>query len=357
MSEEAGKLHARAAAREVLGRRAQLAQALVAQEFDRHPELAQRYGAQGRAKSLQDAGYHFSYLAQALAFGNPVLFTDYVGWLKVVLRQRKVRSDDLVFHFECAARVLREQLPVEAGAAAGALVDEAVRALPAMPEGLPSFMSETSPLSALARRFLDALLRSDRHGASRLVLSAVRGGASVRQVYLEVFQPVQREVGRLWQMNLISVAREHYCTAATQLVMSQLYPQFLGSASSGRSVVVTSVAGDLHELGARMVADFLELEGWETFYTGASTPQASVIEAVVEHRADVLAVSATIAYHLPEVQALIAALRKDPRCARVKVLVGGYPFNCAPDLWREVGADAGASDAQDAVLVAARLLA
>lgn len=345
-----------AAGKAIRDRRAQLAEALVAQEFASHPELAQRYGAQGRAKSLQDASYHFAYLAEALAFESRALFADYVGWLKVVLRQRKVRDEDLVFHFECAVRVLREQLPAEAAAPAVAFVDDAVRALPAMPEHLPSVMPGDGPLSALARRFLDALLKSERQAASKLVLDAVSSGVSARQIYLEVFQPVQLEVGRLWQMNLISVAREHYCTAATQLVMSQLYPQFFGAASTGRNVVVACVAGDLHELGARMVADFFELDGWQTFYTGASTPHASVIDAVLERKAGVLAISATITYHLHEVKALIAAVRGDPRCAGVKIIVGGYPFNCAPDLWRQVGADAGAADAQAAVSAAARLV-
>ena len=71
-------------------------------------------------------------------------------------------------------------------------------------------------------------------------------------------------------MNLLSVAQEHYCTAATQLVMSQLYPRIFSTERRGRTLVAARVADDLHEIGLRMVADFFEMEGWDTFYVGAT---------------------------------------------------------------------------------------
>ena len=49
----------------ILSQRTEIAVAVVEREFARHPELEQRYGKIGREKSLQDAGYHLSFLAQA----------------------------------------------------------------------------------------------------------------------------------------------------------------------------------------------------------------------------------------------------------------------------------------------------
>ena len=62
------------------------------------------------------------------------------------------------------------------------------------------------------------------------------------------------------------MAQEHYCTAATQLIMSQLYPYIFTTGKNGRVLVGTCVSGDLHEIGVRMVSDFFEMEGWDTFY-------------------------------------------------------------------------------------------
>jgi methanogenic corrinoid protein MtbC1 len=116
------------------------------------------------------------------------------------------------------------------------------------------------------------------------------------------------------------------------------------------------VGNELHELGVRMVADFFELEGWDTHYVGANAPAESILQTAITQGADVLGVSATMTYHVREVAALIARVRTEPAVGDPVILLGGYPFNLAPDLWREVGADGHARDADAAVEVANRML-
>jgi MerR family transcriptional regulator, light-induced transcriptional regulator len=337
------------AGRETLGCRRQIAAALVAREFARHPELEERYGEIGRAKSLQDADYHLAYLANALAFDSTRLFVDYVEWARLMLARRGVLPSDLQFHLECLRETLRDHLSPEAVPEAVRFLDAALEAMPEMSDELPSYLEDDSSLSPLAHQYLQALLRGERHIASRLVLDAVEDGASVKDVYLAVFQPAQREVGRLWQINRISVAQEHYCTAATQLIMSQLYPKLFEGERTGPTLVMTSAAGELHEIGARMVADFFEMDGWNTFYTGANTPPDSVIRLLVDQQAAVLGISATITSNVGAVEALVRGVRDHPECGPVKILVGGYPFNRDAELWRKVGADGSGRDAQEAI--------
>jgi methylmalonyl-CoA mutase cobalamin-binding domain/chain len=207
-----------------------------------------------------------------------------------------------------------------------------------------------------AQQYLDALLRGQRRIASQLVLDSVEQGTNIRDVYLHVFQRSQYEIGRLWQMNRITVAQEHYCTAATQLITSQLYPHLFSTDRIGRRLVATCVGDELHELGVRMVADFFEMEGWDTYYVGANAPIQSIVQVVAEHETDVLGISATMTFHLRDVASLIAQVRKAHTGRDVTILVGGYPFNVAPDLWRELGADGHARDAEEAVGLANQLL-
>ena len=217
-----------------------------------------------------------------------------------------------------------------------------------------SYLEASKPLADLARSYLAALLRGERHWASQSILRAVADGTSVKKIYLHVFQPVQYEVGRLWQTQQISVAQEHYCTAATQLIMSQMYPQIHGSDQHEQTMVATCVSGDLHEIGVRMVADFFEMDGWTTVYLGANTPHDAVVEIVADRKAVVLGVSATMPSHLDEVKELIETVRATDACRHVRVLVGGAPFNATSELWRQLGADGCATDAQSALNVANR---
>jgi methanogenic corrinoid protein MtbC1 len=340
----------------LLDQRETIVDLVVAQMFEAHPALEQRWGVAGREKCRQDCGYHLSYLAEAINAENVALFIDYVAWVKVMLAQRGVGETDLAAHFTRLRSVLQERLWPEQFAVAGRFVTAALAAMPTMPADLPVAIGEHAPLSALAHQYLSALLRGERHLASQLILGVVERHTPVKAVYLHVFQPALYEIGRLWQTNRISVAQEHYCTAATQLIMSQLYGKIFSHERNGHTLVATCVAGDLHEIGARMVTDFFEMEGWNTFYIGANAPTASVVATVLERHADILAISATITYHVPAVEELIAAVRRSPASASVKILVGGYPFKLAPDLWRKIGADGSAADAQGAIALAASLI-
>lgn len=216
--------------------------------------------------------------------------------------------------------------------------------------------SEANPHAELAHEYLLRLLARDRHGAVQLVLDRAGAGTPVKEIYLDVLQKVQRELGELWQTNQITVAQEHYCTAATQLVMSQLYPHVFAKTRTGQRIVVACVGGELHDLGARMIADFFEMSGWDSYFLGANTPDNAVLSAIAEHEAKLLAVSATINFNVPAVASLISAVRASDDASDLRVLVGGRPFLLSDALWGAVGADGFASDAAEATVTAARLI-
>ena len=332
-----------------------LAEAVTARHYQAHPELLSKYGEAGRAKCRQDAQYHLSYLADALVASSPSLFSDYLAWAKVMLGARGVPAADLSRNLSVMREVVREHVTPEAWPVVQQFFDEGLQRLPAMPEELPTLLADAAPHADLARRFLRLLLGGERHAAGRLIHEAVDSGVALKDVYLHVFQASQREIGRLWQMNQLSVAQEHYCTAATQLVMSQLYPRLFRTEKQGRRVVATSVAGELHEIGARIITDFFEMEGWDTYYLGANCPTADILKTLSERKPDLLAVSATMTFHVRAVEELVGRVRASEEFRGVKIMVGGYPFNVEPDLWKRVGADAYAADAAEAAARAGSL--
>jgi methanogenic corrinoid protein MtbC1 len=338
-------------------KQAALAEELVRRQFAAQPQLALRYGAAGREKCLQDANYHLAYLADAMNAGDSALFANYIAWAKVMLGKRGIPAEDLARHLEFTRAVVGEDLKDDARALAMEYIKAGLAQLSSLAVDLPTLLVPETPRVALAREYLGALLKGERHLASQMILDSVAAGTPVKEIYLHVFQPVQYEVGRLWQVNEISVAQEHYCTAATQLIMSQLYPHIFVSEKGAGTLLATCVAGDLHEIGVRMVTDFFEMAGWNTYYLGASTPAQAVVDMVVQRRAQVLGISATILFHLHAVRELIQRVRAHAACRDVKILVGGYPFLASSELWRKLGADGCAPNAQEAITLAGRLIA
>jgi methylmalonyl-CoA mutase cobalamin-binding domain/chain len=333
-----------------------LAIAIVDKQYNVQPGFWEKYGEAGRKLSIRDVGFHLSYLSEAMGVSDPSLFADYIAWVKVLFRSLNFPDSVLPEKLKIMQEVLEEQLPEEMKPIVGEYIVAGFERLDEMPDTEPSFIDEKSPGGALAKQCLDMLLKNDRRAAYELIMKAVNEGMSIRDIYLKVFQATQYEIGRLWQINCISVAQEHYCTAATQLIMAQLYPWILSSEKNGHRLVAACVGEELHEIGLRMVADFFEMDGWDTIYVGANTPTRSIIQTINEHRADVLAISATTTFHLSSVRELINAVKADPLARNVKILVGGYVFNQSRRIWRSLGADGYAIDAREAVELANKLV-
>jgi methanogenic corrinoid protein MtbC1 len=203
----------------------------------------------------------------------------------------------------------------------------------------------------LSKKYLEYLLVGKRYEACDLIIAEVDRGVPIKDIYLHVFQTVQYEVGYLWHQGHITVAQEHFCTAASQYIIARLYPMIFQNSVQGPKVVAACIGDELHEMGIRMVADFFELSGYDTYYLGANTPIQGILQTVKSSRPIALALSITIAFHMGELIALIQALRADADCRDTKILVGGYAFNTNQDLWSRIGADGYASDAEGAIKV------
>ncbi|WP_437738273.1 cobalamin B12-binding domain-containing protein [Sorangium sp. So ce1335] len=333
-----------------------LAPMSVALSYMRRPGDALAHRAR-RGRCLEDARRHIDQLAAAVELETPALFGDYADWVRSLLTSFGVDPAELVNHLGALGDAIALALPEHLAEAPRRYLAAAIDRLTAGHVEIPSFVQPDAPLGVLACAYLDAQLQGDRWRAINVIRDAVDAGTPIKDIYAHVFQPCQYEIGRLWQAHQISIAEEHHCTAITQTILSHLYPLVFNADRAGRRLVATSVDGNLHEIGARFVADFFEMAGWDTFYLGASTPAQDVIDEVARRQADVLAVSATLGEHLRSVHKLITAARHDGRCRDVVLLVGGQPFRAVHGLWRQLGADGSAPTAEEAVRVAQALLA
>jgi len=333
-----------------------LAEAVVALQYERQPEVWKRYGDAGWKKGIQDMKYHFSFLSEAIRADDPSLFADYVAWVKELFAGLHFPDEAMIETLECTRHVLQARLTPEQITMMTPFLDAGIEQMRKAVNAVPSFLEDDSAFGLLAQQYLRALLRGERQAASRLILSAVEQGTPLKAIYLHVFQRSQYEIGRLWMLNQVSVAQEHYCTAATQLIMSQLYSYIFATPKIGRRFVAACVGGELHEIGIRMVADFFELEGWDTYYIGANAPTATIISQIENYRPDVVGLSVTMGFHRSVLQDLVQRIRETESGSNLKILVGGYFFLKRADVWKEVGADGSARDAEDAVRLAVQLV-
>ncbi|MEM4525608.1 MAG: cobalamin-dependent protein [Methanothermobacter sp.] len=311
------------------------------------------YSARDKRLCLQDLKYHLKYLKAALDSSSPLLFNDYVTWADILLRSIGLPRECLTASLKALKMAMKGVIDPRSYEKASSYIRMALDQLEEV-HAPKSFISEDNPLKREAEDYLNLLLGADTEGAHKLIKSLIEAGVKIPDIYLNIFEPVQYEIGRLWQMNMITVAHEHYATGVTQMIIAELYPYILEySEKTGKRLVATCINNELHELGLRIVSDFFEMNGWDSIYLGANTPQDSIIKIIQEHKPELLAISATITYNISHVRKLVERVKKLENPP--KIMVGGHPFNIDPDLWRKVGADLHATNASMAVKIVERL--
>lgn len=168
---------------------------------------------------------------------------------------------------------------------------------------------DTPDLTTIAGAFLSAQLAPDSRAALEVVASAVRAQVPVPMLYIDVIGWAQHRIGELWQRNEITVAQEHVATAISQLALAQLYPVLPRTPQTGRQVFVACVEGEQHELGARMLADFCEMAGFDTRFAGANVPTDSLVRMVDAAAPDIVALSVTMSFNLPSLSRAVNGIR------------------------------------------------
>jgi len=205
------------------------------------------------------------------------------------------------------------------------------RSLAASPPAPPG-----APLTDLFSRYFQALLAGDRRAALRLVVDeGIARGFPVQRLQSEIVQAAQREIGTRWERNEISIAQEHMATAISHLVLSRLFEEAEAAPRLGRRVVVACVQGERHEFPARLVADYLDLGGFDVTFLGADVPTDDLLRLLRAHLPDLLALSVTMSFNAPALRATVERVRAE--MPSMPVMVGGHALTWEPALAKRAG--------------------
>jgi MerR family transcriptional regulator, light-induced transcriptional regulator len=327
----------------------------VTEEFlDRHPDWVDRYGDRAWERGREDAAFHIDFLAGAVLANDASAFADYARWTGGMLGARGIAPEFLAENLEQIGRAAAHDLDEGSHQVLDSLVRAGIAAIGSERPPGEDMLGGGEAYATERSLYIQAIRGGERRAALAVALEAVRAGASVPDVYVEILQPAQYEIGRLWERNEITVANEHMATAITQYVVAQLYSQLQVPERTRGNALVTGVRGELHQLGANMVADVLEADGWRIRFLGTQLPHEGVLQAIEEHEPGLVGISTTVLSNLPAVAELIEEARRRFGSA-IAVLVGGGAYRANPEAWRELGADGFARDLKDAVAVAAAL--
>ncbi len=133
--------------------------------------------------------------------------------------------------------------------------------------------------------------------------------------------PFLRRVGDAWHAGELSVAQEHLATAVVQRVVSETSP-LLTNSGGNPTIVIATLEGERHAIGALMAAATAASEGWRVIFLGADLPASEISETAVRTNARAVGISVVVtdrkAGAIAELKTLERALP-----AEVALVVGG----------------------------------
>lgn len=188
--------------------------------------------------------------------------------------------------------------------------------------------------------FFNLLIKGDSTKAFEFSKDIVKDRESLENFYDKIVTYSMYEIGLMWEKGFISVAQEHLATSIVMRIMSYLYMNFILIENTKGKAIITASVNEYHELGARIVADFLELDGWNVKYLGSNLPSDELIKIIKEEKPDFIGIAVTLAFNIIQVKELISKIRSDSEIANdLKILVGGYAFLNGENNLKEIGAD------------------
>ncbi len=206
-------------------------------------------------------------------------------------------------------------------------------------------------LDALARHLIDG------HAAEVAVLTrqALDEGRAPADILQHGLIAGMRVVGERFRDNVIFVPEVLVAARAMKAALAHLEPVLAacGIQPAG-TVVIGTVKGDIHDIGKNLVAMMLRGAGFRVIDLGINTPLPKFLDAIAEHRPDIVGMSALLTTTMGQMKSNIEAFRAAGLPWPMKVMVGGAPVS--EDYARAAGADGYGRDATSAVARALELL-
>jgi 5-methyltetrahydrofolate--homocysteine methyltransferase len=143
---------------------------------------------------------------------------------------------------------------------------------------------------------------------------------------------------------------------AFRVAMEVLQPHLsAGQIGSSGSILIGTVAGDMHNLGKNIVIDILRCANFNVTDLGEDVPMKTFLDKVKESKPDILGLGCYMTTTMPEMRNIITELKRSGLRDSIKVIIGGVPIS--QEFADDIGADAWGKDAFDAVEKAKQLVA
>jgi len=203
-------------------------------------------------------------------------------------------------------------------------------------------------MSELLGKMAESLIAGKIDEVVDLTKEALDGGAAPADILDQGLLAGMDVVGQRFKAEEMFIPEVLRCAKCMHGAMEILRPLLAetGAESIG-TLIIGTVKGDLHDIGKNLVGMMFEGAGFNVVDIGIDKEPQVFVDAIHEHNAKLVGMSALITTTMPKMGETINAIKEAGVRDQVKILVGGAPITAA--FAEEIGADGYASNAASAV--------
>ncbi len=194
----------------------------------------------------------------------------------------------------------------------------------------------------------EALQRGDAEKVEELVKKSLEENLTPKKILEYGLIKGMGIIGAKFKKNEVYVPEVLIAARAMHAGMNILKPKLIETGVENIGMVaIGTVKGDLHDIGKNLVKMMLEGAGFEVIDLGIDVPVDKFVEAVKEHKPNIIGMSALLTTTMVNMPEVIKALEATGLRDKVKIMVGGAPIT--QNYADQIGADGYSPDAASAV--------
>lgn len=201
----------------------------------------------------------------------------------------------------------------------------------------------------------EGVLKGEASVVESEVNKALNQGAEARQILVRGLIGGMNIVGKRFGAGEMFLPEVLMCASAMHRGLDIIKPLLAESNQETRGkIVIGTVEGDIHDIGKKIVVFLLEGNGYEVIDIGVDVKAEDFVQAIQEHKPDILGMSALLTTTMLNMKKTIDSVKENGLQEKIKIIIGGAPVD--EQFAKSIEADGYAPEAGSAIEMVEKLI-